>query len=78
MFFGKAKAYLSGAFFGPSAHRWALGYIGKYYDRLGRPDRDKHTSLIGMFVNYSRKKFYTIVPWPQCYKTFSSVVYEIS
>jgi hypothetical protein len=26
-------------------------------------NRDKHSSLLGMFVNYDREKFYIIEPW---------------
>jgi hypothetical protein len=32
----------------------------KYYTRLKRPARDKHSSLSQIFVNYGRKKFYNI------------------
>jgi hypothetical protein len=33
-------------------------------------DRDEHSSLLQIFVNYGRKKFYRICTWGQCYKTF--------
>jgi len=29
---------------------------------------DKHSSLLRIFVNYSRKKFHKIEPTGQCYK----------
>ncbi len=31
---------------------------------------DKHSSLLQIFVNYGRKKFYNIRPWRKCYETF--------
>jgi hypothetical protein len=32
--------------------------------------RNKHSSLLRTSMNYESKKFYNIVPWGQCYKTF--------
>ncbi len=32
--------------------------------------RDKHSSLLGAFVNYGCKRFYIIDTCGQCYKTF--------
>jgi hypothetical protein len=37
--------------------------------RLGRLDRDKHSSFIMETVNYGRNKFYDTGPRAQCYKT---------
>ncbi len=34
--------------------------------RLERLARDKHTSILGIFANYSCKKFYDNVPVFQC------------
>jgi hypothetical protein len=34
--------------------------------------KDKHSSLLPIFVNYGRKKFYNIETWGECYKTFYS------
>jgi hypothetical protein len=58
----------------------APGLSYKHWTRLGR---DKHSSLLRKFINYGRKMFYKIGPWynitsAQCYKTFLSVIYEIS
>jgi hypothetical protein len=38
--------------------------------RLERPTRVKHSSVIGPFENYGRKKFYNTSLCGQCYKTF--------
>jgi hypothetical protein len=33
---------------------------------------NKHSSLLQKLVNHGHKKFYNIVTWGQCYKTFYS------
>jgi hypothetical protein len=41
---------------------------GPYLQTLGgRPARDKHSSLLQIFVNYGCKKFYNIRPRCQCF-----------
>ncbi len=40
----------------------APGLTHKHYNRLIRLVRDKHSSLLQIFVNYGRKKFYNIGP----------------
>jgi hypothetical protein len=40
-----------------------LSLTCKYYIRLERSARDKHTSLLRSFINYGCKKFYNIGTW---------------
>jgi hypothetical protein len=44
--------------------------------RLERLDNDKQSSLSRTFVNYGRKKFYTIGPWWQ--HVFASFIEQIN
>jgi hypothetical protein len=37
-----------------------LGHTRKYYTRLARPARDKHSSLFGSFIIYEEKHFITL------------------
>jgi hypothetical protein len=38
--------------------------VQKYYTSPERLGRDKHSTLLQTIVNYGRKKFYNIGPWP--------------
>jgi hypothetical protein len=58
MFLGEARAYLSEAPFSGQAP----GLVHKHLTRLERLAKDKHLSLLGIVVNYRRKKFYNIGP----------------
>ncbi len=42
--------------------------------RRGRLASDKHPSLLRIFVNYGRKKFYNIGPWSWFGSTLNGVV----
>jgi hypothetical protein len=58
MFVGKAGAY-------PRVKQLKCttpGHSYKHWTSLERPARDKHSSLSQNFVNYGRKKFYSIGP----------------
>ncbi len=57
-------------FFGSSTLGQAPGLTHKHQNRLERLGKDKHSSLVRKFVNYGRKKFYSIGPSDLCYKNF--------
>ncbi len=41
-------------------HQVGSGLTGKHYTRLERLAIDKNTSLLRTFINYGRKKLYTL------------------
>ncbi len=49
-----------------------------FWTMLEKLARDKRSGFIWKFIIYIRKKLYNLGPWAQCYKTFLSVIYEIS
>jgi hypothetical protein len=57
-----AKSYLSEALFRYSTLGWAPSLTHKHYTRLEMLARDKDSSLLYKFVNYSRKRFITLAP----------------
>ncbi len=62
MFGSKAGAYPSEAPFRFFTLVWAPGLTNKYLTRLERFAKDKHSTLLRIFKNYDRKKFYNISP----------------
>ncbi len=46
-----------------------VGSICKHYTRLESLARDKHSSLLGAFLNYGCKEYYNISFWSQPYET---------
>ncbi len=64
MFVGKSR----GLPISRVSERWlsrvGSGLISKHLTRLERIARNKHSSFLGKFVNYVRKKFNNIGPWP--------------
>ena len=59
-----AGAYQSVTPLGCSTLGQALGPTHKHQTRLERLARDERSSLLRIFVNDGRKKFYNIGPWP--------------
>ncbi len=47
-------------------------YFTLHHGRLERPHKDEHSSLLGTFVNYDRKKFITLAPGAYPTKPFSA------
>jgi hypothetical protein len=62
MLAGKAGANLSEATFMCYTLGQTPGHTHKYYTRLDRLARNKHSILLRTFVNYDRKKFITLGP----------------
>jgi hypothetical protein len=60
MFVGKAGAYSSEAPFNCPT----LGLTHKHLTKLETPAKNRYSSLLETFVNYSCKKFLNIPPWP--------------
>jgi hypothetical protein len=60
MFVNEAGAYPSEAGFMCSTQRWASVLTRKYQTSLKRPARDKHSSILRLFVNYVLKFFITL------------------
>jgi hypothetical protein len=60
MFVGKAGVCPSEAPFRCSTLGQAPGFSHKYYNRMERPARDKHSCLLQTFVNYRSKNFYNL------------------
>jgi hypothetical protein len=62
MLMRKSGAYPSGAPKRSSPSGKALGVTHKHCTRLERLFKDKHSSLLRIFPDYGRKKFYNIGP----------------
>jgi hypothetical protein len=62
MFAGEARDYTNKAPFRLSTLGQASGLTHKHYTRLEKLARDKNSSLFQKSVNYSYKKFCSIVP----------------
>ncbi len=66
VFAGKAGAYPSEAPFKCSILEWAPGLAHKQSTSMERLAKNKHSSLLRIFVNYGQKKFYNIGPGENC------------
>jgi hypothetical protein len=51
------------------------GITRKYYNRLERLARDKHSSLLHKFANYGQKSFITLGSGPKIIKLITAVIY---
>jgi hypothetical protein len=69
MFEGKTGAYPSEASLRCSSLRSAPSLTQVHFAKLEKPARDEHSSLLGKFVSYGRKKVHNIDTRGQCYKT---------
>jgi hypothetical protein len=64
MFLGKARVYQKSTLqVFKCSTRLVPGISHKHYTRLEKLAREKQVSLLGLFVNYDNKKFYSIGPW---------------
>ncbi len=65
---GKIK-FIAITYFQPSL-MFQVRLLAVLYTRLKRLSSGKHSSLAVLSVSKEEKKFYEIVTWAQCYKTF--------
>ncbi len=56
-------------------HSGGSGLTQKHYSMLERPARDQYSSLLQIFVIYSRKILYNIGPWIQFHKESLELIY---
>jgi hypothetical protein len=73
VFASKARACPCGAPFRHSPLGQAPGLDRKYYTRLKRIARDKHSSLFGLFPSVEEKSFVTLAPGVNVIKLVSFV-----
>ncbi len=78
MLLKETRAYPNEALFRCTTLEKATGLTYKPQNRLVRPTKDKHSSLLRTFVNYSSKSFITLSPEAIVKKLFTIVIFVIS
>jgi hypothetical protein len=78
MFASRVRAYPSGVLFRYSVLGWVGDLNHKHWIKMERRARDKHSSLLGPFLNDGPKSFITLATGPDVIKLFMVIIYKFS